>query len=125
MFCVYSMSIQPISKLYLFSLTRSSSKLKTEMHLHHRSTFSQISSSHFLKLSSSLNAALHCLCKGKCTLLFGHEFFFSLMFSLTVTHIYCIYKYRLCVTDVQIFDHHHRFPVPLQLTAHYPCDDSQ
>lgn len=27
MFCVYSMSIQPISKLYLFPLTRSSSKL--------------------------------------------------------------------------------------------------
>lgn len=41
------------------------------------------------------NAALHCFCKGKCTLLFGHaDYFFSLMFSFTVTHIY--------ITDVEI-----------------------
>lgn len=49
MLCVYSMSIQPISKLYLFSLTRSSFKLKTENknthHLHHRSVFCQTSPS--------------------------------------------------------------------------------
>lgn len=98
--CVYSMSIQPINKLYLFSLTRSSIKLKPQKHHLHIDQYSgrypQVFKVTFWNCVLT-NAALHCFCKREMHLIVL-KLFFSLMFSFTVTHVVS-----------QTF----RFPVPL------------
>lgn len=90
MLCVYSMSIQPINKLYLFSYTD----------LKEKSIISTIDLClagqpiDFMSLFKDYvhtNTALHCFSKGKCTLLFGNtSSVFSHMFSFNVTLVFII-----------------------------------
>lgn len=128
---VYSISIQPISKLYLFFFNQIVLLSLRKHHLHNRSILSQTSQSFTVNFEKSFFSSMRLFT------VFFFVFLLLVFFCKREMHLIVLKQVlspHLCLavllhtllSRMFRFQHHHKCSSTTQFTiTHYPCDDSQ